>query len=205
MYLLPNTTTLPKHAAVVFDLGQHKFVFEDTRYFGKLTLDLTALENLGPEPLGTDFTPGAFKDALKRSSQPIKIKLLDQSVVCGLGNIYASEALFQAGISPRLPARKLTHRQVRQLWQAIRDVLGRAIEWGSTVPLNYSGTRERDGLFYFGKSPEASRSYVERLLVYERAGAPCPNCGKTIKRIVQAARSTYYCPGCQGGKHPRST
>jgi len=197
MYLLPAKSVLPKHAAVVINLGAENFVFEDTRYFGRLTFDTDVIARLGPEPLGGEFTVEGLSEALKRSSQPIKVKLLDQSIVAGIGNIYASEALFRARISPRVAARKLTAQQIARLWRAIRETLRDAIARGSTVPLNYSGEGERNGLFYFGRAPGAADYYEERLQVYDRAGKPCVNCGSPIKRTVQAARSTFYCPKCQ--------
>jgi formamidopyrimidine-DNA glycosylase len=197
MYLLPAPAPLPKHAAVVMGLGRTKFVFEDTRYFGRLTLDCSALERLGPEPLGPQFTLQSFARALRRFSQPIKVKLLDQSLVPGIGNIYASEALFRARLAPTLPARELTTAQAARLRRAIRASLREAIRCGATVPLNYSGTGIRDGLFYFGRAPGTPDYYEERLRVYDRAGRPCTSCGTPIRRHVQAARSTYYCPRCQ--------
>ena len=130
MYLLPAKAPLPKHAAVVMALGRTKFVFEDTRYFGRLTLDSSALERLGPEPLGRQFTVEGFASALQRSRQPIKVKLLDQSLVAGIGNIYASEALFRARLAPTLPAREVTLAQTARLWRAIRAVLREAIRCG---------------------------------------------------------------------------
>ncbi len=198
MYLLPYDAPLPKHAAVVLDLDRGRFVFEDTRYFGRLTLDVRALEKLGMEPLEAEFTPERFAEALKRSGQPIKVKLLDQSAVAGVGNIYASEALFRAGISPRTQARRLKNEQIKRLWNSIREVLQQAIELGSSLPLAYSGTGAKDGLFYFGRAPAAADMYEERFRVYDRAGKPCLECGAVIKRFVQAARSTFYCPVCQG-------
>jgi len=197
MYLLPAGAPLPKHTAIVLDLGAEKFVFEDTRYFGRFTLETRAIERLGPEPLSADFTADLFSKTLKASRQAIKIKLLDQSLVAGIGNIYASEALFHAGISPRVPARKLRNKQVRQLWQAIRQVLTEAIECGSTVSLNHTGAGQRDGFFYFGRESGAGNSYQERLRVYDRWREPCFVCGTAIRRQVQAARSTFYCPHCQ--------
>ncbi len=197
MYLLPASARLPKHAAVVLRLGREKFIFEDTRYFGRLTLGASALEKLGPEPLAADFTVGGFSRALRRSTQAIKVKLLDQSLVAGIGNIYASEALFRARVSPTLAARELTARQVRRLWRGIREVLAEAIAGGSTVPLDYAGVGARDGLFYFGRAPGAADFYEERLRVYDRAGRPCVRCGRPIQRLVQAARSTFHCPHCQ--------
>ena len=197
MYVLPADAPLPKHAAVVFNLGRENFVFEDTRYFGRLTLDDRAIASLGPEPLGRDFDRKKFAAALSRSNQAIKVRLLDQSLVAGIGNIYASEALFRAGISPRKPARRLKPEQVTRLWKAIRATLTDAIRRGSTLTLDYSGTGERDGLFYFGRTPESPDFYEERLQVYDRAGKACRRCGTPIRRLVQAARSTYYCAKCQ--------
>ncbi|HWX19251.1 MAG TPA: bifunctional DNA-formamidopyrimidine glycosylase/DNA-(apurinic or apyrimidinic site) lyase [Candidatus Binatia bacterium] len=197
MYLLAARTPLPQHAAVVLGLGRQKLVFEDTRYFGRLTLAAEAIERLGPEPLSEEFRAEVFAQALKRSDQPIKVRLLDQALVAGVGNIYASEALFRAGISPGLPSRRLTAQQAQRLWRAIRKVLRQAIDSGSTVPLDYSGVGKQDGLFYFGRAPGAPDFYEERLRVYDRAGLPCAQCGSLIKRIVQAGRSTFYCAQCQ--------
>ncbi len=199
MYVQPVKKALPRHAAVVLKLGRENFIFEDTRYFGRLTLDSKALERLGPEPLGHDFTIAGFAIALKRSSQPIKVKLLDQQLVAGVGNIYASEALFRAGISPRTAARRLKPAQVECLWGAIRETLEEAIACGSTIPLSFGGEGQRDGLFYFGRSSKAPANYEERLRVYDRHGKACVTCGGKIKRLVQAARSTFFCPHCQIG------
>lgn len=197
MYVLPAKARLPKHAAVVLELGRGKFVFEDTRYFGRLGFDLSAVRRLGPEPLEEGFTAERFAQGLGRSRQSIKVKLLDQTLLAGVGNIYASEALFRAGVAPTLEARKLTERQVKRLWREVRAVLREAIECGSTVPLNFAGKGAHDGLFYFGRAPGAEDYYEERLRVYDRAGQPCPVCGTAIRRRVQASRSTYYCPSCQ--------
>jgi formamidopyrimidine-DNA glycosylase len=197
MYLARRAEALPKHAAVVLDLGRENLIFEDTRYFGRFTLDTSTLAKLGPEPLGRGFTAGHLDEALARSAQAIKVKLLDQTLLAGVGNIYASEALFHARISPRTVARKLTVAQVRRLLRAIRRVLAEAIRFGSTFPLNHGRGHGGDDLFYFGRAVGAPGFYEERLRVYDRAGRPCPRCGRAIKRIVQAARSTFYCPGCQ--------
>lgn len=199
MYLQPASVPLPKHAAVVLSLGRHNFVFEDTRYFGRLTLDVSALARLGPEPWSARFTVDYLRHALSRSTQAIKVKLLDQALVAGVGNIYASEALFQAGISPRRAARRLSRPQVERLWRAVRRVLSEAIECGSTIPLDHAGAGKRDGVFYFGQSASAPDYYTEQLCVYDREGLPCPRCGAAIQRLVQAARSTFYCRHCQQG------
>jgi formamidopyrimidine-DNA glycosylase len=196
MFVAKKNEKVPKHAAVIFDLGGENFIYEDTRCFGRITLDLSAVEKLGPEPLEKKFSPEIFAAALKRSRQSIKVKLLDQTLVAGVGNIYASEALFRARVSPRLAAEKLTLAQIKKLWRAIREVLQEAIKFGSTVPLKFLSGKS-DGLFYFGRADGAPDFYEERLQVYDRAGKPCANCGRPIKRIIQAARSTFYCPHCQ--------
>ena len=198
MYLQPAKTALPKHAAVSFGLGRHTFVFEDTRYFGRMTLDKAPLENLGPEPLLAEFSGSILRESLRRTTQAIKPKLLDQSLLAGVGNIYASEALFRARISPRKMGRRLSTAQCDGLAEAIREVLAEAIECGSTVPLDFAGQGAGDGLFYYGSAPNAE-AYEERLRVYDREGEPCERCGAPILKIVQAARSTYFCPACQRG------
>ncbi|MBI5441609.1 MAG: bifunctional DNA-formamidopyrimidine glycosylase/DNA-(apurinic or apyrimidinic site) lyase [Deltaproteobacteria bacterium] len=195
MYVRPPAPP-PKHAAVVLDLGAEELLFEDTRYFGRLTLDTRPVAKLGPEPLGRAFSTRQFREALARSAQPVKVKLLDQGLVAGIGNIYASEALFRAGISPRLPARNLRSEQVAALRRSIREVLSEAITRGSTVPPDHLGTR-RNGAVSEGAEAAYGDSSAEWLRVYERAGRPCLRCRAPIERLVQAGRSTYYCPVCQ--------
>jgi formamidopyrimidine-DNA glycosylase len=196
MFLARKKEPLPKHAAVILDLGTEHFIYEDTRYFGRLTLDTSAVEKLGPEPWDAAFLPEEFRRQLKKSRQPVKVKLLDQSLVAGVGNIYASEALFRAGLSPRRAANRISRAEARKLLSAIRAVLQEAIDGGSTLPLNFQ-TGESDGLFYFGRAAGAPDYFSERLNVYDRAGKPCIHCGAAIRRIVQATRSTFFCPHCQ--------
>jgi len=196
MFVLKKNEVPPKHTAVIFNLGRQNFIYEDTRYFGRMTLDLAPIKKLGPEPLGDEFTSEILAHSLKRSRQAIKVKLLDQSLVAGVGNIYASEALFWAGISPKRAANRLTFLQVKKLRRAVRTVLAEAIAGGSTVPLNFTGGKS-DGLFYFGRATGTPDYYEERLRVYDRAGRPCVNCHQLVRRSVQAARSTFFCPRCQ--------
>jgi formamidopyrimidine-DNA glycosylase len=206
MYLLPRENRPPKHAAVVLGLGPQKLVFEDTRYFGRMTLETEVISGLGPEPLSEDFDLEGFVARLKGSRQAIKIKLLDQSLVAGIGNIYASEALFRAGISPKTAAHRLRLQQIERLLRGIREVLREAIACGSTVPLNFGRQKASDRLFYFGRPAGTPDFYEERLCVYDREGRPCPRCATPIRRIVQAARSTFFCPKCQissvSGRYP---
>lgn len=197
MYVQPRDQSLPKHTAVVLHLGPELFIYEDTRYFGRLNLDAGALQSLGPEPLENLFTAETLRESLQRSNQAIKIRLLDQSVVAGIGNIYASESLFRAGINPRRPARKVDLAAATRLVTAIRDVLNEAIHFGSTVPLGFGGTGRHNSLFYYGQAAGDVGHYAERLRVYDRAGLPCVHCATPIRRSVQAARSTYWCPRCQ--------
>ncbi|HEV2452787.1 MAG TPA: zinc finger domain-containing protein, partial [Verrucomicrobiae bacterium] len=151
------------------------------------------LDELGPEP--SDLDPATFAAALKQSRQSVKIKLLDQSLIAGVGNIYASEALFRARISPKLAANRLTAAQANNLLIAIRDVLNHAIKFGSTVPLKTMSGKS-GALFYFDDDGEGY--YEKRLRVYDRAGKPCFNkCGAMIEQFTQGARSTYFCPRCQ--------
>jgi formamidopyrimidine-DNA glycosylase len=192
MFMALKKEKLPRHTAVVFDLGSHNFIYEDVRYFGRMTLDLSSIQNLGPEP--SDLSPEIFAASLKNSRQPIKVKLLDQQLIAGVGNIYASEALFRARISPKLPANKLTSAQAKNLLRSIRDVLNDAVKFGSTVPLKTMSGKS-DALFYFGDYGEGF--YEKRLRVYDRVGKPCLRCSDKIVRITQAARSTYFCPHCQ--------
>jgi formamidopyrimidine-DNA glycosylase len=199
MYLLPEKEDLPKHVAVLLNFNGERMVYEDVRYFGRLTLDRTGLEEIGPEPLGSEFTAEYLASALERSGQAIKAKLLDQKLVAGVGNIYASEALFRARISPRLAANKLRASQIADLHRSIREVLEKAIDLGSRAALDFAGKKQRDGLFYYGGVAEAADSNRERFVVYDREGEKCVRCGSPIKRIVQAARSTFYCPDCQRG------
>jgi formamidopyrimidine-DNA glycosylase len=175
MYVVSHGEPEPKHAAVVVSLGKQKLIYEDTRYFGRFTLDLTPLDYLGPEPLGKDFHLDAFANALGRSSQPIKVKLLDQCLVAGVGNIYASEALFRARINPRLAAKKLKQEQIARLWKAIPEILRDAIRFGTT----------------------RGDTYLGRLSVYDRKDKPCRICKTPIRRIIQGARSTFFCSKCQ--------
>lgn len=197
MYMQAKILGLPKHAAVVFDFGQQVFVYEDTRYFGRLTFDDHVLSHLGIDPFDRELTPSWLGRALEARQQAIKVILLDQTVIAGIGNIYASEILFKARIAPQKSAGSLSEQEVERLWRALRHVLSEAIAWGSTVPLNWSGKPGLDKVFYYGRAEGTADYYAEKLRVYDRAGKRCPRCRQAIRRITQASRSTYYCPRCQ--------
>jgi formamidopyrimidine-DNA glycosylase len=192
MGVFPTRPVLDKHDHVVLTTDAATIVFNDPRRFGLMTLVETArldadplFAGLGPEPLDTRFGAKVLAAALAGKKTPMKAALLDQSVVAGLGNIYVSEALFRAGISPKRRAGTVT--DTAALVRAIKAVLNEAIRAGGSTLRDY---RRADG----------SPGYFQhRFKVYGREGEPCPRkgCGGTIRRIVQSGRSTFYCPKCQ--------
>ena len=143
------------------------------------------LAGLGMEPLDEGFTPAAFHAGLKARRAPIKQVLLAGDVVVGVGNIYASEALFLAGIRPTVRANRLSRPRADRLRAAIREVLARAVERGGSTLRNFSSASGQSGHF----QTEAA--------VYGRAGQPCVRCGAPIQQIRQGQRSTFFCPRCQ--------
>lgn len=184
-----------KHDHVVLDMQQGaRVTFNDTRRFGAMDLIETAraqdhwlLRDLGPEPLGNGFNEEYLVMRLKARMTSIKMALLDQRIVAGLGNIYVCEALHRAGISPRRKAGNIAARRVASLVPIIRDVLTEAIAAGGSSLRDH---RRTDGeLGYFQHDFRA----------YGRAGQPCatPGCHGEIARIVQSGRSTFHCPQCQ--------
>jgi formamidopyrimidine-DNA glycosylase len=196
MMLGRGEPVLETHDHVVFFAeGDVTLRFNDARRFG--LMDLTTAENLaahkllaglGPEPLGLDFNGPALAAALAGKRTPIKAALLDQRVVAGIGNIYASEALFRAGISPKRLAHTVQGERANKLARMVRAVLGEAIAAGGSSLRDYVQT---DGeLGYFQK----------RWRVYEREGLRCRGCNCDpqatggIRRIVQAGRASFYCP-----------
>ena len=185
---------LPPYPHVVFYLDDdRRLIFCDMRQFGRMRLlasrklsALPQLQSLAPEPLSDGFSGDYLMETLSKSRRSLKQLLLDQTKILGLGNIYASEALFLARISPFKEAHSLSRVRALRLHQAIRDVLEEAIAAGSTLRIDLS-----DGIgSYFGTTERFWR-------VYEREDEPCVNCGTRIRRAVQGGRSTYYCPRCQ--------
>jgi formamidopyrimidine-DNA glycosylase len=190
---LPNEEKLPPYSHVIFYLDdERRLVFCDMRQFGRMRLIKSSndfpkeLLALAPEPLTDDFTEHYFIETLARSRRTLKTLLLDQTRVLGLGNIYAVEALFLAGIHPLKQAHTLSKPRARNLYEAIRNVLQEAINAGSTLRIDLSDGESS----YIGTSERFWR-------VYEREGEPCVNCGTAIRRIAHAGRSTYFCSKCQ--------
>ena len=185
--------TLGKHDHVVLETAEHRFALCDPRRFGSVDLvDSASLEQwppfaaMGPEPLGEALTVEHLAAGIAGRKQAIKLMLLDQRLVAGLGNIYVCEALFRARIHPRKAAGKVSRPALARLVPAIRAVLEEAIAAGGSSLRDYA--RPDGQLGYFSKSFD----------VYDRESLLCRrDDGGTIRRIVQGGRSTWFCPKCQ--------
>jgi formamidopyrimidine-DNA glycosylase len=183
---------LGKHDHLVLETAEHRFALNDARRFGSVDLVDTALLDqwpqfaaLGPEPLGEDLTPAYLKRTLADRKQAIKLLLLDQRIVAGLGNIYVCEALYRSGISPLRAGGAVSLAMLKRLVPEIKAVLTESIEDGGSTLRDYA--RPDGELGYF----------ATRFDVYGREGKECRHCKGTVKRIVQGGRSTWYCPACQ--------
>ncbi len=168
--------------------------YSDPRRFGALlwhaqrhgdVMGHPLLRGLGVEPLDSRFDGAALYAGMRGRKASVKALLLAGQVVVGVGNIYASEALFYAGISPRRTGQRLTRLQCDQLAQAVRTVLAQAIALGGSTLRDFVGAKGQQGEF------------IRDAAVYGRTGLPCKVCAAPIKRIVQGQRATYYCPRCQ--------
>jgi len=177
----------------VFRLGESlELRFCDLRKFGWIRLmeDEKKLEGLlsefGPEPFTPEFTLEKFRDILSKWGRPIKLLLMDQKKIAGVGNIYANEALFLAGIAPHKRANSLSLKEQSKLYETLEQVLKEGIE--------YRGASDQAYLDAFGQKGQ----YQEHFRVYGRVGKPCPNqCGGNIKRMTLGGRGTFFCPKCQ--------
>jgi len=178
------------HIDVILDSGQ-ALRFRDPRRFGsflwtrKDPLKHPRLKNLGPEPLSEDFNSNNLHQQAKGRKQAIKTFIMDSRMVVGVGNIYACESLFMSSIHPGTAAGKISAKRMDKLVSAIKTVLARAIEQGGTTLKDFTGSDGQPG--YFAQS----------LNVYGREHESCPQCGRPVRRITQAQRSTFYCPKCQ--------
>ncbi len=143
------------------------------------------LQKLGPEPLQRDFNAALLFAQSRKRKTTIKQLIMDSKIVVGVGNIYASESLFLAGIHPKRKAGRLTKQQASDLVKAIKTILKRAIRQGGTTLKDFTASDGKPGYFQ------------QKLNVYDRGGEPCPQCGQAIKQIVLGQRSTFYCSGCQ--------
>ena len=186
---LPDKST---HVTFEFDDGSHLY-FNDQRKFGWVRLLPTAevpnidfFKRVGPEPLSAEFTPKIFRERLaRRANTSVKAALLDQSVLAGVGNIYADEALWGAKIYPGTLVKNVSTAKLNTLFTTIRDVLQLSIEKGGSSDKNYVNAEGQKG------------SYLAFASVFRREGKPCPRCGTTILKSRVAGRGTHTCPKCQ--------
>jgi formamidopyrimidine-DNA glycosylase len=174
-----------EHTHAVFNLDDGLLLYHDPRQFGRIEWSPGApprVARLGPEPLEISFDE--FRSRLKRKTR-MKALLLNQAFLAGLGNIYADESLFAAGIHPLTPASKLTDARAKKLYDAIRGILTHAIQLGGSSISDYVNGRGERGWFQMEHR------------VYGREGEACANCGRPIRKILVAQRGTHYCPHCQ--------
>ncbi len=191
LYLTPDND-LPRHSHAIFYLdNDRRLVFRDQRQFGIMRLVLASrlphtkgIRELAPEPFEEDFSLDYLRGTLSHSRRTLKNLLLDQNKVLGLGNIYAAEALFRAGISPFTVAAELSAKRTVRLHEAIRNVLKFAVE-------HIRGSIKLEEGFSYGGA------FEDFWLVYDREGEPCVKCSARIRRMTHGGRSTYWCPRCQ--------
>ena len=188
LYVIPDYRLRPLAARAWFELADGRaIIFDDPRALGRIQLHATdeiesLLKDVGIEPLSDEFTEAVFLDLARSSRKPVKLFLLDQSYVAGIGNIYAAEALYEARIDPRKLTGSLSAVRLRRLHSAIVGILSRAVQSACIAYMHP------------GRFQEAEWFPVK---VYDREGESCGVCQRTIRRMEQGGRSTYFCPGCQ--------
>ncbi len=189
----PTGKTSDSYARVIFHLqGGASLVYGDTRTLGTIhgirpeeRAMLKGLAEMGPEPLSADFTPTYLYETASKRKVAIKSFLLNQKYIGGIGNIYADEALFLAGIHPLRPAQSLSREECGRLRESVNKVIAAGIEDGGTTFRDYQNGEGGQG------------SHQEHLYVYGRKGEPCRSCGSPIERITVGGRGTHFCPQCQ--------
>jgi len=189
--VVPCNSPPDKHDHFDLQLGRQCLRLRDPRRFGAILWTEDAPEkhplirDLGPEPLSDAFDADYLLHQAKARSVAIKQLLMDGKVVVGVGNIYATESLFLAGIHPKRPCNRVSRARIEQLVEHVKSVLGRAIEQGGTTLRDFQNEQGKPGYF------------AQQLLVYGREGEPCPSCGSPIRRLQIGQRSSSYCPRCQ--------
>lgn len=180
------------HFILALDNGQ-MIGLSDLRKFGKVVFGerekmegLAELKNLGPDALEISLTE--LGERLKKRSQTIYQVLMDQSVLSGIGNIYASDVLFEAKVFPFKVTKKLTSAEIKRIWEAVKKILKLSLQLRGTSTSDYRDTAGEPG------------GYTEKRLIYDREGLPCYQCGTKIKRVKRGGRSAYFCPNCQADK-----
>lgn len=184
------------HLIFYLDNGQ-MLALSDLRKFAKVILgakeriaNLSELRKLGPEPLDRSFKFEQFVKLINAERRKIKQVLMDQEVIAGIGNIYSDDILWQAKIHPLKPANNLSEPELKRLWQAMRQILKKALRLRGASVSDYRDTSGKKG------------HYAEARLAYQREGEPCLRCGAKIKRIKLGGRSAHYCPECQRNQQP---
>ncbi len=181
---------LTGHVDVVLHFPDGMLGFVDRRHFGRLhwfpsAEDVPAIRALGMDPFSPAFSAPSFEALLSSSRRPVKLFLMDQNRIAGLGNIYANEALWRARLDPRRRAHRLAPEDARRLHKAVVDVVGRALECSLAPAPDF-------------RNPEWWFEGLEDILrVYDREEKPCARCGSRIRRIKQGGRSSYFCARCQ--------
>ncbi len=192
-YLSESTQTREKHLHIILKIGENKELrFTDPRRFGMFEALSSAelkrdkrLLNLGPEPLSEELERDYLFQLSRGVRKPVKNFIMDSRKLVGVGNIYACEALFQAGIHPQRAAGRISAQSWDRLFTAIQSILHQAIQNGGTTVSDFKNGNHEIG------------NFQNRLQVYQRTGESCNRCQKTIRQKVLAGRSSYYCPGCQ--------
>jgi len=187
-----ETAPQPRHTHLILHLERGRLRLTDLRQFGCVWLlpaeksaRMAQLAKLGPEPLTAEFTETYFVQRLKDSRRQVKQVLLDQEIVAGIGNIYADEALYLAGLHPGRRADGLSAREAKKLYRAVKEVLREGILHRGTSIQHYVDAVGRQG------------SHQDFLRVHYRAGQPCPRCGNPVVKVKLGGRGTYLCPACQ--------
>jgi len=191
--VLPASAHVEKHTHVIFHLDDNRQLrYRDPRRFGLIEITLPgAIESyagfakLGVEPLSAAFNAQFLADHLPKSKKAIKLWIMDAQNIVGIGNIYANEALFFAGLHPARPAASLNRVEQRKLTDSIKSTLERALQLGGTTIRDFQNTHGEPGFFQ------------QVLSVYQREGEKCKNCGTAIIKVVVGGRSTFFCPVCQ--------
>ena len=191
----PKKTKPCPHTRISFWNAQgFELRFVDTRSFGQMWWipcpnkpeeTISGLARLGPEPFSKEFNPAYLSNSLRKRTRPIKSSLLDQSIIAGIGNIYADESLFEAGIIPSRKSGSLTDNEISRLCSKIIQVLKRSIKEGGTT---FKDFRDLEGL---------NGNYGEQASVYRRTNQPCRKCEEIIQKCIISGRSTHWCPNCQ--------
>ena len=189
---------LRKHDHLIIDFEDIQLRYHDPRRFGCiLWLDessqIKLIDTLGPEPLSTEFTAEYLTEKLKNKQTAIKVAIMDNHIVVGVGNIYATESLFNLGIHPVQAAKTLTSAQIEKLVIEIKRILKQAIELGGSTLRDYSNAMGENGYFQ------------QTLLAYGRAGEMCVNCETTLENLKLGQRASVFCPQCQPLKLPKAT